>query len=1625
MSPLRVVVAVAIAFAALCCDSLAAGEPALRTEAWPNTVEGFDAFTQNVREHMYRNLLARRGVVVSTEGSISPANALTDGETGQRCEEGRVSVDGTPSVVNYYLGGLKPVREIRVFSFNGDTRANQDYEVRLADNSARPGQKPDFTSEPQLTTGAKILGADGGGFLTVFADPKGDMLATTPVDWVQFRFWRTYPSRAGDAGKAETRAQGWCSLIEVQVLGDPDDEVKPSPEVLARREALRQLPKQPPYEKLATWQETMQTAREAIVDWEAQFDAVLADDPDFLGATMGPWHVLGPLPADSPTLSKIAGSRRIAWDAPADPAQPLPWQACPDLKTSRMVDLAPRVLSREGQTAGAAAPSAAAGQVVLLARDIEIIMPADRNRPFVMSLGLGAGRARLLPTSHAVGPAASPAFPNQTLWPLNQGPGSYQLLVQLPIAADGSCRFFCTPLATRTDPGAGDTGRRVSRRDGLFSTVRRDFPDAVSQKQMDWEQADSIWTKIRKYAMAGRERLMTDWDPDAPLVLIEQYNEFANLRLEQLGNELATAPAALADRLRPWVEQTGAAELPAELQAARRRYYAIASVQDTLALNLEAQSLRLAVQDQQNEFGAAYSRAGEFLSRCDALAKAAEALWSQVLQGTGSDAVLAEIMTARAASEAAEEEILLANPLLDFEKLLLVQGGPGFASNWGGPCSLGNTIVSLSPPRPDGKIEPIYQLPSGSVSNVDVSFDGDKLLFSDARHIWEVNADGSQPRRISQQDDEHVKHFDPCYLPDGRIVFSSTACEQAVPCTGEWHVGNLHLMDRDGKNERRLTYDQDHDWNPVIRNDGRVLYTRWEYADTPHYFTRLLFNMNPDGTGQMEFYGSNSYWPNAMYWSRPIPGHPSQVVCIVSGHHGVSRVGEMILLDPAKGRHEADGVVQRIPGRGKPVEPVIVDGLVMDTWPRFAMPYPLAEPETNRAAGKYFLVNIKPTAWEPWGLYLVDVFDNVTPLLIGSYSQPYPLRPRVRPPVIPDRVDLASDEAVIYMADVYAGGGLRGYPRGTIKSLRVGSHHYRYGGNGDTAASAMQGGWDVKRILGTVPVREDGSALFRVPANTPVFVQPLDAEGKAQQVMRSWFSAMPGEVQSCVGCHEPQNAGPPSRYNLAANSRRPSSIEPWHGPARGFSFDREVQPLLDRRCVGCHNGQPYQVAGGASTTIDLRAKRLHPDFTGQYSPAYLEMQKYVRRAGFESDYHMHIPAEFEADTSALVQMLKKGHYNVQLTAEEWGRLYAWIDFNVPYPANWRESHRPPTDEQVARRAQYKRLHANLNDLDEQVEPLPPIAGFEPPQPLAARPAAPALEGWPLPADKVAQLQQTAAVAAKSPATRELDLGGGVSLPLVLIPAGRFVMGDVNGFDDETPPAAVTIEQPYYMGRFEVTTQQYAQFDPLHDNAYVEGRGKDRINRGTPIQDPEFPVVRITWNEAIAFCQWVSQRTGQAVTLPTEAQWEWACRAGTGGAFSAGPYSSGMSAFANIADSSVSGWNYGRSEPGYNDGVAFLAPVGNYAPNAWGLCDMHGNVAEWCLSSYRAYPYDAADGRNAPEPEGLKVVRGGSWLETLRYATSASRWRYQPYQAAYTVGFRVVVPAGNSEPLALAPATAQP
>ncbi|MBM4040993.1 MAG: hypothetical protein FJ290_21040 [Planctomycetes bacterium] len=1028
-------------------------------------------------------------------------------------------------------------------------------------------------------------------------------------------------------------------------------------------------------------------------------------------------------------------------------------------------------------------------------------------------------------------------------------------------------------------------------------------------------------------------------------------------------------------------------------------------------------ALRAAIQDLAATFGPKYPKAADYLARLDEIER-----------------------TGKGDFTALQREALLANPLLDGLQLLVVKrrckpNDPGFPTNHECNASLkrtgwDNEIAILSAVRPDAELRTLYRPDDGGyVGEVDLHWGATRLLFakSDKANwkVWEVRADGSGLRQVSRAPDD-VDCFDPCYLPNGQVIFGSTAAFQGVPC---WHgrkrMTNLYVMNADGSGVRQLCFDQDHDFHPCVLPDGQVVYHRWDYTGISHVFLRQLMVMNPDGSGQRAIYGSNSWFPNSLYFPRPLPNRPGRLVCILSGYHGVNRMGQLVVVDTAAGSYEDDGLVLRISGRGEPIRRLIKDNLVDDDWPKFLHPFPLSD--------RHFLVSCWMGGASQWGIYLADAFDNLALVREEpghALLEPVPLIKRPTPPAVADRVDLSRKDGVVYLHDVHAGPGLKGVPRGTIRSLRVLSYHFGYPDLAGPDLIGYGGPWEVMRIEGTVALDADGSAVFRAPANIPLAVQALDPEGKAVQLMRSWFTLMPGEAVSCIGCHERvADALPPGVVGAA--KRPPDEIRPWHGPPRGFSFEREVQPVLDAHCVRCHNGD-------AKAMPDLRPLRDRKDYQGKriselgvarmhyamktatkglirYTPAYDALLPYIRRVSIEDDVSLLAPGEYHADTSELVQLLRAGHQGVALDPEAWDRLVTWIDLNAPCHGTWGEVHPFPTNSHQ-RRMELRRLHAGPT---EDPEAIPKAASYKPQaasgEPRATSRERPTLPGWPFDAAEAKRRQ-----AALGATEKAIDLGGGISLTLVRVPAGEFLMG-------ELAPARVRIERPFWMGKCEATNEQFRRFDPAFDPGYYAKLHARSDDQGLPLNGPRQPAVRVSWDHAMAFCRWLSQKTGLAFALPTEAQWEWACRAGTDSPLFYGGLDADFSRWANVGDrayaavkNDTGGIEHldpaGRAlcDTRFDDGAAATAPVGSYQPNPWGLHDMHGNAAEWTLSRDPSDPSDPSDrpngAGNAPSEHAGRgtrhVVRGGSFYDRPARCRSALRLAYPAWQRVFNVGFRV-------------------
>lgn len=1028
-------------------------------------------------------------------------------------------------------------------------------------------------------------------------------------------------------------------------------------------------------------------------------------------------------------------------------------------------------------------------------------------------------------------------------------------------------------------------------------------------------------------------------------------------------------------------------------------------------------SLKLAIEDLIATFGDEYSKGNEFLEKLKNI-KSSENEEFKTLK----------------------REALLANPLLDFDKIMLVKRkGLSMPANWQGNSSLRrrartpeNELALLD--IKDGDLKTVYKPETKKyVGQFDLHFDADKVLFSSLTEngtwaIFEIKVNpvngkmvkGSL-RQVSPDMGKDVDNYDAVYLPNGRIIFDSSSTYSGVPCVGgRDYVANLHIMDNEGKNVRRLCFEQDNNWNPVVMNDGRVMYLRWEYTDSAHYFSRVLMYMNPDGTDQKSFYGSNSYWPNSLFFARPVPGSSSKFVGIVGSHHGTRRSGPLVLFDGSKGRHETDGAVQLIGERGNKVEPLVVDNLAGKYRPHYLTPYPLSD--------KYFLASIRQDGWK---ICLVDVFDNL--LILKEEEgwcllEPVPFRKTKTPPVVPDRIRPGSKESTIWLSDVHFGPGLRNLPKGTAKALRVFRYEYAPRNSGGHYAMGMESGWDARTILGTVPLEEDGSVMFKVPANTPISLQPLDKDGKALQLMRSWLVGMPGEILSCVGCHENANNAPPSKMTLAS-TKAPQELRSWYGPPRGFSYTREVQPVIDKYCVGCHSPEGMKKPevkaliekskkrfGTGPNTGELFSEKGIPDLS-EPRKSILNIHPFVRRNGPEGDYHLLPPMEFHADTSELVQMLEKGHYNVKLDKEAWERLITWIDLNVPFHGTWTEAR--GRQDKIKRRLELRKKYAGVDFDPEKV--INPYKKVEPEEMMLKQLNLSQnklqIPGWPFSNEEALAKQRKNAV-------MKFDLGNEITMEFARIPAGKFAMGSTEETSMERPVTAVSIDKPFYMQTKEVSLEQYRQFDPKYLNGVYDMHYKDQVKRGYYMNNMKFPVIRVTWEKANEYCKWLSEKIGKKVSLPTEAQWEWACRAGSEKPFSYGDLDTDFAPFANLADITVKemavrGVNpkpmrnpnhyvdYELKDPRFYDKSLHLAPVGTYKPNIWGLFDMHGNVAEWTLSDYKAYPYTDEKG-NGTADAVKKVIRGGSWKDRPYRASSSYRLGFPKWQKVYNTGFRVVI-----------------
>jgi hypothetical protein len=398
---------------------------------------------------------------------------------------------------------------------------------------------------------------------------------------------------------------------------------------------------------------------------------------------------------------------------------------------------------------------------------------------------------------------------------------------------------------------------------------------------------------------------------------------------------------------------------------------------------------------------------------------------------------------------------------------------------------------------------------------------------------------------------------------------------------------------------RRLGFDQVTVNYPKLLPDGRVIYTRWEYNDRSQQWPQPLFQMNPDGTAQTEYYGNNSWFPTTILHARPI-ADSRKLIAVLSGHHAHQK-GKLAIIDVAPGNQEAEGVMLVAPQSKPKAERIDMWGTEGD---QFKYPHAIDENlyvvsisayegfRGSRGQTKSPYEGFKPfsgrTLASPFWLYLVNRAGERELLAADetfSCLQAVPLVPRTPPRMKPSTVDYRKKDGIFFLQDIYHGQGLKGIERGTIRSIRVVELLYRHypvgairlfgpgsGSMSHTPVALNNGSYDAKRVLGEAHVYKDGSACFKVPARTPVYFQAIDQNGHVAQTMRSWATLQPGETFGCVGCHETKYDSPTQQSTLALK-HGPQELTPFYGPPRPFSYRKEIQPIWDKHCVSCHKGE--------------------------------------------------------------------------------------------------------------------------------------------------------------------------------------------------------------------------------------------------------------------------------------------------------------------------------------------------------------------------------------------------------------------------------------------------------------------
>lgn len=673
-------------------------------------------------------------------------------------------------------------------------------------------------------------------------------------------------------------------------------------------------------------------------------------------------------------------------------------------------------------------------------------------------------------------------------------------------------------------------------------------------------------------------------------------------------------------------------------------------------------------------------------------------------------------------------DLLFASPEIDFDELLFVkrhwpQGNHQCGHRVGENQTAGADLVILKGLSPDGETRgllPPELAAKCGIGRPDLSFDAQKIVFPLAwprnpptRYPWGgghayydpknptdmtyyhggetipydifvINTDGTDLKKLTDLPD--IEDSEPCWLSDGRIAFTSCRGGRVVQC-GDWSpVFGLHVMNADGTDQRPISQPQDTEFYPALLEDGRILFTRWDYVMKPYNTMQEIWAVNPDGTRSMKIYGDwykFSRGPIAMQEARQIPG-TRKLVAVGCAHHN-SGVGPLLTVNMSLNRLGPEGMKLLTPEISYPEMWGMKDERAdknfndLEQAPKqpgwFTSPWPLSE--------KLFLCVYSPSAdnlKDTYGIYLLTAFGLKE--LIYRFDDtscycPIPLKSRPAPPVIADMERFpAGTPGTLVLQDVYR--GLEGIPRGTVKWLRVCETYPKCRHtNPHRVGLGLDSGWDMRGVLGYVPVAEDGSASFEAPSDRMIFLEALDENFLEVQRMRNYLTLRPGETQGCVGCHEsPLDVSPVTR--TTQGPRVPEKLQSPPYGAGPMNFERVIQPILNEKCVSCHDGTREGLSdlrGGTRVKAPLKDAEISwrdPDEGPQHliSTSFLalvpEHVSYYRVAAAYGFKTFQPPRTVGSYVSPLMKRLKEKPCGEKLTLDEWRAFGAWIDLNAPY-----------------------------------------------------------------------------------------------------------------------------------------------------------------------------------------------------------------------------------------------------------------------------------------------------------------------------------------------------------------------